>query len=467
MRLGLWNGVGTLNAAAKAQASYSLIMQQTSKTQGDFARTSMGLAKQQKILSSTFEDVKATIGTALLPVMTQIAAQMNAWLSDPVIVSGLTAFAVGVASFAGEVLAKLPLVIAEFQTIVVWLQNNEGVVVGILAALGVAATVWGITTLAAAAPVIAAMLPVIAILAAVGVAAYILYTAWTENWGGIQQTAAAATAWISGIIAAFIATVQAWWAANGASITATAQATWATITATIAAATAWIIATVTAFVAAVSAFWTAHGAEIVAVAQATWDTILAVVSTVTGVISSVVAAFAAALAGDWRGFGQNMRAAWDAAWAAIVGAVTAALGAILGVVGNIISGVVSAFQGVDWGAVGAGIISGIAAGISGGVGALVAAATSAAQAALDAAMGFFGIHSPSKVFRGIGKNLMLAQALGIRENARVPAMAAVQAAEGVSRATTTSITVNPHYYRGDEPSLMQELGMISAFAGAI
>lgn len=68
LRLGIHKGNGTLSAAAKAQSAYSLILGQSATAQGDFARTSDGLANQQKILGATWEDLKATLGEKLLPV---------------------------------------------------------------------------------------------------------------------------------------------------------------------------------------------------------------------------------------------------------------------------------------------------------------------------------------------------------------------------------------------------------------
>ena len=57
----------SLTAAQKAQAAYSLILADTSLAQGDFAKTSGGLANQQRILSAEFDNLKVKIGTALLP----------------------------------------------------------------------------------------------------------------------------------------------------------------------------------------------------------------------------------------------------------------------------------------------------------------------------------------------------------------------------------------------------------------
>lgn len=70
--LGLGDGKAVLDSNAKAQAAYALIMEQTSLAQGDFARTSGGLANQQRILGARFADVKARIGTFLLPAITTV-----------------------------------------------------------------------------------------------------------------------------------------------------------------------------------------------------------------------------------------------------------------------------------------------------------------------------------------------------------------------------------------------------------
>jgi hypothetical protein len=58
-----------LDAAAKSQASYALIMEQTTTAQGDVERSSGTLASQQKEAGAKFEDMKVKIGNALIPVM--------------------------------------------------------------------------------------------------------------------------------------------------------------------------------------------------------------------------------------------------------------------------------------------------------------------------------------------------------------------------------------------------------------
>lgn len=58
----------------KVQARYSLILKQTADTQGDFARTSDGMANQQRILAAQWKDLQGIIGNALLPVAVKLGA---------------------------------------------------------------------------------------------------------------------------------------------------------------------------------------------------------------------------------------------------------------------------------------------------------------------------------------------------------------------------------------------------------
>jgi len=77
MAMGLWDGEGAVSAAAKAQATYALVMEQTALAQGDFERTSDGLANQQRIMTANFENIKATIGAGLLPIVNQLVGSFN------------------------------------------------------------------------------------------------------------------------------------------------------------------------------------------------------------------------------------------------------------------------------------------------------------------------------------------------------------------------------------------------------
>jgi len=86
MALGLYSGKGALDASAKAQAAYALILEQTKLAQGDFARTSGGLANQQRILAAQADQAKAAFGAGLLPVLEKLTPIMSGLLkvAEPV-----------------------------------------------------------------------------------------------------------------------------------------------------------------------------------------------------------------------------------------------------------------------------------------------------------------------------------------------------------------------------------------------
>jgi len=63
-----------LTAEQKAQATYSIILKDTKDAQGDFVRTSSGVANQQRIIAARSEDTAATIGKKLLPAQQRLNA---------------------------------------------------------------------------------------------------------------------------------------------------------------------------------------------------------------------------------------------------------------------------------------------------------------------------------------------------------------------------------------------------------
>lgn len=61
----------------KIQARYGALMEQTKKTQGDFANTSDELANQQRILGARWDNAKAKLANGLLPVATGFMRLLN------------------------------------------------------------------------------------------------------------------------------------------------------------------------------------------------------------------------------------------------------------------------------------------------------------------------------------------------------------------------------------------------------
>lgn len=77
LNMGIYNGTGALSAQQKVLAAQQVILRQTSDAQGDFARTSDGLANQQRILTAQIENTKTMLGEALLPTVLKVVAFFN------------------------------------------------------------------------------------------------------------------------------------------------------------------------------------------------------------------------------------------------------------------------------------------------------------------------------------------------------------------------------------------------------
>lgn len=164
MEMGLSDGKGTLDASAKAQAAYALMMAQTGTAQGDFARTSDGLANSQRIASAQFEDMQAKIGSKLLPVML-----------------GLTTFVTGSLLPAFEAIGSW---IADHKEVVLAALIGVGTVVGL--AVIPAFITWAAAAGAAAVATLVAAAPFIALGAIIAGIAYLIITNWDAIRAGAQ-----------------------------------------------------------------------------------------------------------------------------------------------------------------------------------------------------------------------------------------------------------------------------------------
>lgn len=74
----------SLTAAEKATATYNIMLQDSSRAQGDFQRTSNGTANQTRILKAEFENFAASAGQLFLPIFTagiRLARELLAPLS--------------------------------------------------------------------------------------------------------------------------------------------------------------------------------------------------------------------------------------------------------------------------------------------------------------------------------------------------------------------------------------------------
>ena len=75
--LGIYSGNKALTAQQKVLAAQKVIFEQTADAQGDFSRTSTGLAAQQKILGATIDNIQTKLGQAFLPIFLKAVKFFN------------------------------------------------------------------------------------------------------------------------------------------------------------------------------------------------------------------------------------------------------------------------------------------------------------------------------------------------------------------------------------------------------
>jgi len=74
MELGIAGATGAVSEGAKVQARWALILEQSTNAQGDFARTSDGLANQQRIFTAEVANTVTAIGEQLAPAFSALLA---------------------------------------------------------------------------------------------------------------------------------------------------------------------------------------------------------------------------------------------------------------------------------------------------------------------------------------------------------------------------------------------------------
>lgn len=173
-RLGMEKSGATWTAQQKALLSYNLIMHDTALAQGDFARTSEGLANQGRILSAQLDDLQGKIGEKLLPWMIALAKISIAAID----------FTNGHASAIRELANWVQLLgaafIAGYAAVKVFAAWQA---IGAFATGGWAAAFWGLNAAMAANPVGIVVVAVAALVAGV-VVAYKKFDAvrYAINW---------------------------------------------------------------------------------------------------------------------------------------------------------------------------------------------------------------------------------------------------------------------------------------------
>lgn len=268
---------------------------------------------QLTIMQTMLGNLQEALGGGFLDAVTEAFGKISEFASDPQTIQFFTDLGASIGTFASDVISRIPDLIDVFNGIATWFSDNKPLIIGILAALGVAIAAFGFTVAATAISTISALAPILIAMAVIGAGAALLYTVWTENWGGIQEIVAQAWTQIQPIVQTLydwlsvnipialqvlsdfwttvllpaIQTVFEWIATNLIPL-------WVSIV-------EWLAVNVPAAIQALSQLWT--GTLLPAI-QAVWawisNNIIPLFQAIAGLISAVLNVALTALAGIWQ-----------------------------------------------------------------------------------------------------------------------------------------------------------------------
>jgi phage-related protein len=311
-----------LSPANKVLAAQAEILAQTGDAQGDFARTSDGLANSQRIMSAKFEEAKAKMGQAFLP----IAQSVVGFMSDkmiPVFSEVGGAFQAFFAAFkAGDgditssgfpgFMEKVGYYARLFvDQVVEWWPTIREVMVSVFDAVASAAG-WFIEN----------VVPRI-------VAAVEWVVTWIrENWPEIQRVIAEVIDWIGTNVVPVIEVVVGYLVTKFSEIVAWVQTNWPTIAATIEAVIDRIRTVIEVVVGIVTTIWRNWGDNIMAVIVTAFQYVKATIENAINFVKSIIETVMAVIRGDWSGAWEGIKGILGAVWDQIRNIVSTA-GALL------------------------------------------------------------------------------------------------------------------------------------------
>jgi hypothetical protein len=152
------------------------------------------------IMQTALGNLQESAGTGLLDALGGVFDKVTEFANDPKTIKFFTDLGKRIGDFASNLLDKAPDIMTAIDNLGQWFEDNQPLIVGVLAAIGVAIAAFAVTVVTSAISAAVALAPIILAMVLIGAGAALLYTAWTENWGGIQEHMAALWATIQPIL---------------------------------------------------------------------------------------------------------------------------------------------------------------------------------------------------------------------------------------------------------------------------
>lgn len=198
LELGLVDANGEISSANLVTARYALIMEQTTLAQGDFARTSDGLANSTRVMKAELADASAELGVVLLPIALKVVQAITALVEK---FTNMSPAGQKVVLVVGAILAALGPVLMIVGSVISTFATLAGLfgAGGALAGVGAAFSAAFLPVLGVLAAVVSFIAPPIIALNSLRLAIGFLQdkfpglaTAWSTMWEAIKTKIAEA-----------------------------------------------------------------------------------------------------------------------------------------------------------------------------------------------------------------------------------------------------------------------------------
>ena len=296
---------------AEAQELLAMLMEQTADAQGQFARETDTAAHKQQVATAKMNDAREVIGTALLPVMADLM-DMGARIAE--VIGEHPRLFLAIAGAVGTLAAGVVAL---------------GTIAPIFTAVSAAAAAAGTSMWGYVAAQTAAIAPIAAVVAGVGVLAAGLTYFFTQTetgrqaWASFTGALAAGWQWLQGVLVAGFEVVRGAFAAVGSAlvvawnaVAAGFQAGWAVVSSVFDAfvtAGQWLVTILTTVVltplvlAWEALAWAVQGAW-VNVIKPTWDALALAANWLWSGVLQPVFGFISA---GWQALGDGLRWVYD------------------------------------------------------------------------------------------------------------------------------------------------------------
>lgn len=282
------------NDSQRQKATLEVIKQGSPKAINNFRDTAGGAANQAKINAARMENNKERAGQALLPALNSYneqVAKVNKALSEMSPLASAAVFSLG--GFSGAAPSIAMVGAAGYQAYSAFrLSSGAATAMGVASAGSVPGIMSGNAALGGTAvagtAASASLWWLVGIVALIAAASYVGYYAWTENWGGIQETTEKTTNALSRIFGGILKPILKVLGYDFESFGQTAKDVWEGIKYYVSGAVEWLEANVVPYLEWFADYVEENQDEIEQAFSGAWNVVKAIVGgAVTGIIGTI------------------------------------------------------------------------------------------------------------------------------------------------------------------------------------